>query len=283
MQIDRKELIEEFLLRRYVRKAIRTVKEKKHTRTLEEKRLRDTIQVLVEQTTEELVEEKGKLKNLIHKMALSEAKKYASFGLNHLDDMLLNTNILKSLQTAFQGLTTSEDTRRSYRSHVLEAIENLFQIQSSLEGGEDSLEEPAQLEEQEAIEIAVDENPEGLMGATEEKETKDEKEAREKEEFGIGGLDKTGRNVALRMFRIIEKTLKTYWREMENEEDKTTFKKELITQMNLYFDKWEEELQSEITPPPTTPEYEKIKQAGGPEAVAAEPEPELGALGDLEL
>lgn len=277
MQIDRKEIIEEFLLRKYVRKAIKVVKEKKHVRTSEEKKLRSVIQELIERTTGELVEEKSKLKNLIHGMALSEAKKYASFGLNHLDDMLLNTNILKTLQTAFQGLTTSDATRRSYRSHVLEAIENLFQIQSSLEGEKDELEEPPQLEEDQDINLTIEDVPGELMGSPEQKETKDEKEEREKEEFGIGGLDKTGRNVALRVFRIVEKSLKTYWREMENEDDKTNFKSEMITQLNLYFDKWEEELRSEITPAPTTPEYEKIKQGGGlePEPAAAEPEPEM--------
>ena len=81
--------------------------------------------------------------------------------------------------------------------------------------------------------------------------------------------DKTGRKLAAQSFDAIEKqTLETY-DTLSDPEDKKTFKDYLITNLKLYFDKWEKELGDVVEP--TTDEYETEKE---------ESEDDLGAEED---
>ena len=56
---------------------------------------------------------------------------------------------------------------------------------------------------------------------------------------------------------------------MGNEEDKELFYKYLLTNVKLYFDKFEEELKTTIEEP-TTDEYEQEKEADSEEPAAEE-------------
>ena len=62
---------------------------------------------------------------------------------------------------------------------------------------------------------------------------------------------------------------------MSDPEDKKTFKDYLITNLKLYFDKWEKELGDVIEP--TTDEYETEKEEGTDE----EADEEIGGEEDL--
>ena len=70
--------------------------------------------------------------------------------------------------------------------------------------------------------------------------------------------DMTGRNFAENTFNKIEKQIGEAYALLGDLEDKDVFYDYLITNIKLYFDKFEDEL-SRVLPEPTTPEYEKEK------------------------
>ena len=75
----------------------------------------------------------------------------------------------------------------------------------------------------------------------------------------LGDEDKTGLNFAQSTFDKIEKQISDAYDLLGNEEDQDLFFRYLITNVKLYFDKFEEELKSSIKEP-TTPEYEEEKE-----------------------
>ena len=86
-------------------------------------------------------------------------------------------------------------------------------------------------------------------------------EEEEKEEgFRIDGKDETGRNVAFRAFERIEQAVVDSYNILSDQDDRNLFFDYLITNMKLYFDKFEDEILT-MLPEPTTPEYEQEKGA----------------------
>ena len=90
----------------------------------------------------------------------------------------------------------------------------------------------------------------------------------------LPGLDETGRDEAVDIYKkVIDAVLRTY-RRLHSERDKAHYKDYLITNLLLYFDKWESDIGG--VPELTTPEYEaekaeKEKYIGGaPPAAAGE-------------
>lgn len=80
----------------------------------------------------------------------------------------------------------------------------------------------------------------------------------EDDSFGIEGEESTGRNFAADTYNKIEKQIVSAFQKLGNDEDRDVFYDYLITNIKLYFDKFEDELQT-ILPEPTTDEYEKEK------------------------
>ncbi len=72
--------------------------------------------------------------------------------------------------------------------------------------------------------------------------------------------------MAYKSFKKIENQIIKGYEILDDEQDKTLFYDYLITNLKLYFDKFEDELQADISPEPTTPEYEQEKtdQLGAP-------------------
>ena len=102
--IDRKELAEEFKLREGVRQAIRHVLSVRGERTLiEENKLRGVIQKLVEAQA-----------------AVAAVAKHDSTGINALEDLLRNTNVLSTLETGYKSclLYTSPSPRDRQKSRM---------------------------------------------------------------------------------------------------------------------------------------------------------------------
>ena len=97
----------------------------------------------------------------------------------------------------------------------------------------------------------------------------DQPEPDEREEFGIPGEEETGRNVALSTFKKIEKNILDAYEVLANNEDRETFYDYLLTNVKLYFDKFEDEMAISIEEP-TTPEYEKAADAEEAEEAAPE-------------
>ena len=78
----------------------------------------------------------------------------------------------------------------------------------------------------------------------------------EREEFGIEGANITGRNMAYETFKQVEKQILDSYDLLEDPEDRDIFYDYLITNLKLYFDKFEDELAPSVKEP-TTNQYEK--------------------------
>ena len=110
-------------------------------------------------------------------------------------------------------------------------------------------------------------------------------EGEEEEEFGTGLDDQneTGRNFAADSFKSVEKQIVDAYDMLADDEDKELFYDYLLTNLLLYFDKFEDEL-AETLPDISTPEYEEEKAEDeaeealiGDEAAAGEEEAEEAA------
>jgi hypothetical protein len=76
--------------------------------------------------------------------------------------------------------------------------------------------------------------------------TKADEKDEEKETFSIPGEDSTGRNVALLTFKKIEKAITDDYSLLDSKQDREIFYEYGIINLKLYFDRWEEELQTNI-------------------------------------
>ena len=251
MTIDRQELVEELLLRENIRKAIKVVlkrkEDSKNREMLEEEKLREVIRMLIKEEAAEAPSE--------------------STAINVLEELL--KKIIPVLEEDFKSLTTSKEQRESFRAHVLNGIENLLapaEVNADVDNEEDEL-DPIDELLQRITEVRVsigDKMPAefiDIYGGTEEDE--EEEPASEEEEFARGledrDYDLVGRNMALRSFKKISQNISDSFDIVSpDEEDRETFYDYLITNVKLYFDKFEEEL--DPTPEePTTKEYEREK------------------------
>ena len=81
----------------------------------------------------------------------------------------------------------------------------------------------------------------------------------EEEEFiQLADQNETGRNFAAETFKGVEKQIVDAYDMLADDEDQQLFYDYLITNLLLYFDKFEDELANEL-PDISTPEYEKNK------------------------
>jgi len=247
MSINRDQFLQEQLLREYIRKRLIT---KDTQRVIEEQQFRKAIRKL-----------------LIEAEATDEVPA-ESTGINVLADLL--KKIVPTLEDGYKNLTTDKEQRDSYRAHIINAVKRTI---APVDAQEDAAKKESMeyfydrvLLEKIAINIGDEEG--------EEEEVEGEfidiegDEAAEGEEFGLEGKDETGRNFASSDFDRIEKQIVDAYTMLGNDEDKKQFYDYLLTNLMLYFDKFEDELQ-ETLPQTTTPEYEEAKAEEGEEGEEA--------------
>jgi hypothetical protein len=178
-------------------------------------------------------------------------------GINVLEDLL--KKIIPVIQADFKILTTSPDQRRSFRSHLLNGIQNSIVNLRTLNRIDEKMFTMTQLLSEDIdIEVEDDENEEDMFIDIEDKP-----EPTDQEKFANGVNDQTGdntgRNMAFTTFKKIEKSILDAYDLLSNPQDQDLFYKYLITNVKLYFDKFEDQLATELQEP-TTPEYEQAKQ-----------------------
>ena len=93
--------------------------------------------------------------------------------------------------------------------------------------------------------------------------------------------NETGSKLASQSFDSIEKQTLESYNTLSDEEDRKTFQDYLVTNLKLYFDKWERELGEVVEP--TTEEYEDEKDEVESEENAAEAAAEEGGESEEEL
>ena len=186
--INRNDLANELQLRENIRQAIRIIKRKKETERLteanEERELRRFIRSLIKEST-----------------AVAAVAKHDSTGINALEDLLRNTNVLSVLETGFKSLTTDKQQRDSYRNHILAAVEKSLAPEESRKAAGEDEELGAPIDE--AVDIDISDRPEDDPDfiSVEDEEEVEIPEPDPKEEFGLDGEDKTGRNRAFSDFQ----------------------------------------------------------------------------------
>jgi hypothetical protein len=262
MRIDRKEFIEELMLREYISNKLKKImNERRGAANAEENELRRHIRHILKEAED------------------AEKAPHSSTGINVLADIL--KKIIPVIEDDYKRLTTDPTQRESYRAHIINAAQNSIApvAVTGGEGADDGAEvagdEPElsddEMLELEAIEVVtgdeaeaiedgeadiegdedVDIDPEGFIDI-------DEAPPEEEDTFGIEGKDDTGRNFAQETFAKIEKQIIDAYALLGADEDKELFYSYLVTNLKLYFDRFEDELVATL-PEPTTPEYEDEK------------------------
>ena len=236
--INRHMFAQEIKLREQVRKAIKIVKSRR------------------KDSPKKSLHEEAKLRKVIRNLlreaqsGVAASARHDSTGINALEDLLKNSNILSVVEKGYKSLTTSQEQRDSYRNHILVAIEKSLAPEESRKlAGED--EELDALEEDldEDINIDIDrpEDDPDFIDVEGEEEVIEEPDP--KDDFGIEGADKTGRNMAYTDFQDIEKSILTAFDDLDNPEDSAMFEEYLIKNLALYFDKYEAELDTSVEEP----------------------------------
>ena len=179
-------------------------------------------------------------------------------GINVLADLL--KNIVPTIEDDYKMLTTSSEQRESFRNHIVQAIKNSLrpiEVTSNTEAlGENTIFEydPNDLLEKVTLDVIDDEEAEDLDGEFIDIEQDDAEE----EFVQLDDQNETGRNFAAETFRSVEKQIVDAYDMLADEQDQDLFYDYLITNMLLYFDKFEDELANDL-PDVTTPEYEEEK------------------------
>jgi hypothetical protein len=273
-------------LRLYIREVLRKIKkdQKQELRNdmREQKELRKLVRVMLKEK--------------------QDTVQHSSTGINALEKLL--GSIVPILETGYKDLKTDAAQRKSFKAHILRAIQNLLSTASvyfsaDKKGGEPTAAPalavpPANVEQPEAELKEQDEEvgPESDPQFIDINKDKKGKEKKEKENpvnafQAVEGEDLTGRNFALETFKKIQKQILETYSLLSNEQDREIFYDFLLTNTKLYFDKFETEL--EATPAePTTPEYEAEKakkdaslappETGTGTAGLEQPAPEVGGL-----
>ena len=250
--IDRQQFVEELKLREQIRRAIKIIREKKEAKA------------------KAILEEETKLRTIIRSLLNEkEGEGDESTGIAFLRRDL--KKILPELEEAYTSLRTSFEQRKSYRTHVLNAIQNLITVSDTnfnATPDKDPGEEAVGIEEQIDVNIGDDapdvnkridigrEKPEQESEVDAEKA----KEEAELEDFAIAGEDRTGAVEALRSMKQIENVIKKTYNGLFDPNDRDIYADYLITNLQLYFDEFEEELQA-VVPEPDNPDYDQRKAA----------------------
>ena len=250
--IDRQQFVEELKLREQIRRAIKIIREKKEAKA------------------KAILEEETKLRTIIRSLLNEkEGEGDESTGIAFLRRDL--KKILPELEEAYTSLRTSIEQRKSYRAHVLNAIQNLITVSDTnfnATPDKDPGEEAVGIEEQIDVNIG-DDAPDarkridiGREKPEEENEVDAEKakEEAELEDFAIAGEDRTGAVEALRSMKQIENVIKKTYNGLFDQNDRDLYADYLLTNLQLYFDEFEEELQA-VIPEPDNPDYDQRKAA----------------------
>jgi len=233
------EMKEEKRFRKVLRKLLESyLKEKKQNKMLEEQRFRKIIRALIKEDISADV---------------STEVPQRSTGINVLEGLL--KNIIAIIEDGYKALTTSPEQRESFRSHMLNAVENSLKP-AELAITAPDLEDEEELEEEVNLDVNIEDEEKFIPVRDGDKEP-DPEEEEEPESFEpISGMNLTGRNFAAITFNKVENQILDAFGSLGDQEDRTIFEDYLLTNLKLYFDRFEEELQPTV-PEPESPDYEE--------------------------
>ena len=244
MSVKRQDFINELRLREQIRKIIKIAKTKKANNILaEEQVLRSYIRDIIREVEEQAPGAAGR-----------------ATGIRVLDEEVLQ-NIIPIFKKYYMQLDNPEK-RESFRSHIINAAENLLKtIGSQQDAGEESAlvaspETGGEPLAEQDLSMSVKDDP--MFIPVEEEAPDPEETARAEFRSGMEGELSPDQEVgALRAqtaFNGPDTTIKKAYKDLRGEDAKL-FREYLITNLKLHFDAMEEEIS--MTPEPTTPSYEE--------------------------
>tara|TARA_A100001515_G_scaffold19883_1_gene14748 strand:- start:22716 stop:23525 length:810 start_codon:yes stop_codon:yes gene_type:complete len=260
--INRQKIVAEELIRSYVRKRI---KENINRKLIAEDIIRSKIRTM-----------------LLEAEAGSDVAPSESTGINVLAALL--EKIIPVIEADYKMLTSSESQRESFKNHIIQAIKNSLK----------PVDAPADMNLPESFEFTLDKadllreklkiSIDGDEEETVEGDFIDIEKGEDKDDFvAIDDQNETGRNFAAAAYKKVEKQIVDSYLMLADDEDKDVFYEYLLTNMLLYFDKFEDEIADSL-PDQSTPEYEKEKQEKETEGTEdmEEPSEEEGAETEAE-
>jgi len=246
----------------------------------EEKTLREYIRKKIVKTLREQEEREYQLRKVIRQILkegdISDIHPHRSTAINTLEDVLKKA--IPTLRKDYKNLTTDLDQRSSFRSHILKAIKDALApaINNAKFGSGGALlseptsndmkdedqpntpdeptgdldDELAALEEAN-LDIDISDDPMNKKDSEKKINVEPDEEPDEKTDFatGLEGMDETGRNMAYTSFRKISQYILDAFDMLANPKDKEVFMDYLLTNLKLYFDKFETELQKTVDEP----------------------------------
>jgi hypothetical protein len=257
--INRDELLIEMKEEQRLRKVLRRLlegyfTEKEEKTLLEENRFRKIVRTLIKEASADVPAEQPQ----------------RSTGINALRTLL--KNVIPTIEDAYKELTTSKEQRDSFRAHILNAVENsLAPADLNLISADEELEEEVNVDIDVEEDKFIPARPEDEEAAAEDEEEEEEVDSFEQ----ITGMNTTGRNFASTTFNKVEKQILDAYEDIAGDkEDGEQFKDYLLTNLKLYFDRFEEELKPNL-PEPESPDYE-----GTPEAAESTEEVDIEAAAE---
>ena len=236
---------------------------------LKETILREAIRKIIAKADKKAKVEESVLRGVIQKLILeSEADRipHASTAINFLEDLL--KSILPGIEQDYKSLTTKQEQRDAFRAQLVSSVNSSLetanlnnQAVANQPGG--GAEEFIEIDEEIEIDITDDDK---FIDIEPDEVSDEEDEAGESKEDTTA--NETGSKLASQSFDSIEKQTLEAYNTLSDEEDQKTFQDYLITNLKLYFDKWEKELGEVIEP--TTDEYEEEKIESDEEEIDAE-------------
>jgi len=231
-EMDREVFMKEMQLRKFIRRAINIVESKNQKqRFLQESKVRKYVRKLI--------------------LEAEEDHPHDSTGINVLEDLL--KKIIPVFEKDYKSLTTDANQRKSFRSHVINAVQNsLAPSRAEISINPEAPQGPAvgMTEQEDELEMDIpterDLDPKFIDIDPASKEAP---EIAPEEKFGIPGEDETGRNVAMRSWDQVETSVIDAYNVLSNAQDREMFYDYLITNLKLYFDKMEEELSPGVQEP----------------------------------
>jgi hypothetical protein len=274
MMISRDEFLKELRLRQGVREILKKLISERG---------------IPEVKSDFVLSEDRKLRKHVRKMILKEKVDFAphgNTGINVLSDLL--ERILPVIERDYKSLTTSNEQRTAYRAHLVRSVQKGLESLRIVEPGHEG--ETAHGEEEEpSLGKTADELEEAesefdkFIDITGSPAVTDIDGDGVPDEVAAGTEDLTGRNFGAKTYDKIEQNISDSFSVLANPKDEDMFTDYLLTNLKLYFDKYEDELQGVVSEP-STEEYEDEKAKADSEELGGDElggEEELGSPDDL--
>ena len=229
-QIKRESFIKEQAVRKYIRKTIKEL----YSQHLQKKEIKNKLRGVIKEI-------------LLKEVEVADKIPHRYTGINVLEELL--KKIIPIVHIDYKTMTTSQDQRQSFRAHIITAVQNTLTAAITTDR--------ASIQEQDLDLSVGDRDPRFI-------DIEDSKKEKESSFKDLPDQDRTGRNMAFMTFEKIEKVILDSYETLGNDEDRKIFYDYLITNLKLYFDKFEDELSPSVEEP-TTDEYEEETSMGSPD------------------